>query len=62
MQMNLFVVVVTMSFCSSSYVIVDAQWQMNNYKNNNIITHEQQEQSQWKHQSRYELLKIEQFM
>ena len=39
-----FVFVVTMSFCSFSDVIVDAQWQMNN--KNNIITHEQQEQAQ----------------
>ena len=46
MYINLFVVVVvvvTMSFCSFSYVTVDAKWQMNN---NNIITHEQQEQAQ----------------
>ena len=35
-----------MSFCSTSYVIVDAQWQMNNNNYNNIIMHEQQEQSQ----------------
>ena len=46
MYINPFVVVVvTMSFCSFSYVIVDAQWQVKN-NNNNIITHDQQEQPQ----------------